>query len=136
MPFRAPYAAMVRNAKALAHPRGFLLGRQRDRFTAKLAQAEAMSVWKIGRNLGPFPAFGGKLFGDSERPRDRVETKVRADILGSCKLRELEPLALLGFVAVEALDAADYLIEDVTGVKGEALANGEGLVLTLTPLAG
>jgi sugar-phosphatase len=37
---------------------------------------------------------------------------------------------------VEALDAADYIVEDVTGVKVKTLANGEGLVLTLTPLAG
>jgi sugar-phosphatase len=37
---------------------------------------------------------------------------------------------------IESLGAADYLIEDVTGVKVKTLANGEGLVLTLTPLAG
>jgi beta-phosphoglucomutase-like phosphatase (HAD superfamily) len=37
---------------------------------------------------------------------------------------------------IESLDAADYLIEDVTGIKVKALAGGEGLVLTLTPLAG
>jgi sugar-phosphatase len=36
---------------------------------------------------------------------------------------------------IESLEAADYLVEDVTGVKVENLANGEGLVLTLTPLA-
>ncbi|MDR3727856.1 MAG: HAD-IA family hydrolase [Terracidiphilus sp.] len=37
---------------------------------------------------------------------------------------------------IESLDAADYLVEDVTGIKVKALAGGEGLVLTLTPLAG
>jgi len=37
---------------------------------------------------------------------------------------------------IEALGAADYLVEDVTGIKVKTLANGEGLVLTLTPLAG
>jgi sugar-phosphatase len=37
---------------------------------------------------------------------------------------------------IESLDAADYLIEDVTGIKVKTLAGSEGLVLTLTPLAG
>jgi sugar-phosphatase len=38
--------------------------------------------------------------------------------------------------SIESLDAAHHLIEDVTGICVEALAGDEGLVLTLTPLAG
>jgi hypothetical protein len=36
---------------------------------------------------------------------------------------------------IETLDAAHYLIEDVTGVSVETLAGDEGLLLKLTPLA-
>jgi sugar-phosphatase len=36
---------------------------------------------------------------------------------------------------IETLDAAHYLIEDVTGVSVETLPGGEGLLLKLTPLA-
>jgi sugar-phosphatase len=35
---------------------------------------------------------------------------------------------------IETLDAADYLIEDLTGVRVETLADGEGLLVKLTPL--
>jgi sugar-phosphatase len=35
---------------------------------------------------------------------------------------------------IETLDAAHYLIEDVTGVSVETLPGGEGLLLKLTPL--
>jgi sugar-phosphatase len=36
---------------------------------------------------------------------------------------------------IETLDAAHYLIEDVTGVSVETLAGGKGLLLKLTPLS-
>ena len=36
---------------------------------------------------------------------------------------------------VESLDAANYVIEDLTGVEVESLPGDEGLVLRLTPLA-
>lgn len=36
---------------------------------------------------------------------------------------------------IESLDAADYLIEDLTGVGVETLAGDKGLVLTMAPLA-
>jgi sugar-phosphatase len=36
---------------------------------------------------------------------------------------------------VETLDAAHYLIQDLTGVKVEALPGGEGLMLGFTPLS-
>jgi sugar-phosphatase len=36
----------------------------------------------------------------------------------------------------DSLEAADYLVEDVTGVAVEVLAGGQGLVLKFTPLAG
>jgi sugar-phosphatase len=38
--------------------------------------------------------------------------------------------------STDSLAAADYLIEDVTGVQVRALAADQGLALTLTPLAG
>jgi len=38
--------------------------------------------------------------------------------------------------SVESLAAADYLIEDVTGVEVEVLPGDSGLLLKLTPLAG
>jgi sugar-phosphatase len=38
--------------------------------------------------------------------------------------------------SVDSLDAADYLVEDVTGVGVEILPGDKGLVLKLTPLAG
>jgi sugar-phosphatase len=37
---------------------------------------------------------------------------------------------------IEVLDAADYLIEDVTGVEAATLPGDAGLMLTFTPLAG
>jgi sugar-phosphatase len=37
---------------------------------------------------------------------------------------------------IETLDAADYLIEDVTGVEVAILPGDEGLVIKLTPMAG
>jgi sugar-phosphatase len=36
---------------------------------------------------------------------------------------------------IESLDAADYLIEDLTGVEAATLPGDEGLVLKLTPMA-
>jgi sugar-phosphatase len=36
----------------------------------------------------------------------------------------------------ESLDAAHYLVEDVTGVAVNTLAGDEGLILIFTPLAG
>jgi sugar-phosphatase len=38
--------------------------------------------------------------------------------------------------SIESLDAAHYVIEDVTGVEVETLPGEEGLVLRFTPLAG
>jgi hypothetical protein len=37
---------------------------------------------------------------------------------------------------IETLDAADYLIEDLTGVEVATLPGDDGLVLKFTPLAG
>ncbi len=38
--------------------------------------------------------------------------------------------------SIESLDAADYLIEDLTGVQVETLPGSEGLLLKFSPLAG
>ncbi len=37
---------------------------------------------------------------------------------------------------IETLDAAHYLVTDLTGVSAKPLTNGQGLALSLTPLAG
>jgi sugar-phosphatase len=96
----------------------------------RIVHAESVTQGKP--NPAPYLA-GAALLGFA--PEDCVVFEDAASGTKSGHAAGCTVVATLFSHPADSLDAADYLVEDVTGIEVEALAGGEGLVLTLTPLA-